>query len=388
MGQQPALRIAAAAHADPHRMPLHPKVHRRGPVQTKTHRPPGSIGQQRGNRLDGEFVLAAIRTPDRRTDRTHPIGCKPQHGRDHLLVARRVLAAEGQDQSALPVGFGHTGLGFEIRRHLMSGLIVIVDHHRAGCEGLREVAARMSRLVQQIAGDMNRFACRLQGSMRIIDDRQQLVVHDDALHGSLRLGQGIGGHRRHRIADAADLVGAQHRSIDHPQAVMGDARNIGRGDHRMHARQLARRLRVDREDPGMRMRTAQDGTMQMPGAQPVAEETGIARQLRRAVGARLGGAQEVLMGHDRKRGVGRTRGMGHSWPTENAVLLRPPRGVRHAQLASHHACEQPCEHRMRRQIEPASHRDAFPSRHRRVVLQDLLQNLLQPRQPPGRQTRG
>ena len=97
---------------------------------------------------------------------------------------------------------------------------------------------------------------------------QRLVVDTDQLGRVLGLGQRVGDHHRHRIADIAHPVGDQRRPLRgvHRLTVGALARHVGLGHaepvghdvvagvDRQHARRLPGRLDVDRPDIGVGVR--------------------------------------------------------------------------------------------------------------------------------------
>ncbi len=109
---QPALCVAAAFHVDAHGMALDAEIGGLRAPQVQAHAALGFPGEQRGNRLHGEFVLAAIRAADGRADTVHALGRQAEQRRHHLALAFRVVVAEIKAQPALAVGFGHTAFGF------------------------------------------------------------------------------------------------------------------------------------------------------------------------------------------------------------------------------------------------------------------------------------
>jgi hypothetical protein len=108
---------------------------------------------------------------------------------------------------------------------------------------------------------------------RQIDDRRQrLVVDPDQLGGVARLVEALGDDESHRVTDIADHAARQHRAGRREHLLAASPRHLSLGRDLGHAigvevldrenaenpRRGSRRLGVDRGDPGMRMRRAQD----------------------------------------------------------------------------------------------------------------------------------
>ena len=98
-------------------------------------------------------------------------------------------------------------------------------------------------------------------ALRVDDDRQRLVLDVDQLERVPGRVAVVGDHERHLLALEADLVGGQHRlgvrrQRRHPGAAAG--LQIGAGEHGVDARVRQRRRGVDRDDPGVGERAAQD----------------------------------------------------------------------------------------------------------------------------------
>ena len=109
--------------------------------------------------------------------------------------------------------------------------------------------------------------------LRGVGDRRLLGVGDgDGLGRVARLALGLGHHDHHRVADIADPVDRQRRpgahlhrravlGMDHPAAdQIADAvrLELAAGQHADDARHAFRRLDVDPDDVGMRMRAAHE----------------------------------------------------------------------------------------------------------------------------------
>ncbi len=160
-------------------------------------------------------------------------------------VAGGVVAAD-----CTPCLQGHAGMAADGKLEL--------DHDRRGAKHLVDIAVALAddrRLGVAAAGELPRLVGRRH------HDRQFLDLDRDQIGGVLgHVGVGRK-HRRHRIADVAHLVGCEHRLAVRRQrrdAALAEidrrhVGDVGRGPHRDHARQRARRGRIDREDAPVRM---------------------------------------------------------------------------------------------------------------------------------------
>jgi hypothetical protein len=98
------------------------------------------------------------------------------------------------------------------------------------------------------------------------------------------------------LADMADV----HRRLAHRQLEVAETREVLAGDDRLHALQRFGALGVDRDDPGMGVRAAQDLAVQHPGDLVVRAVIGAAGDLVDAVRADRAGADNgELRGRDR-----------------------------------------------------------------------------------------
>ena len=116
-------------------------------------------------------------------------------------------------------------------------LLVVADHRRVGVER----------------------------AVRVVDDRQRLVLDVDQLERVARGVVVVGDDERDLLALEADLVGGEHglrvgRQRRHPREPL--RLEVLAGDHRADLRVLQRGGGVDRDDPRVRERAAQRGAVQ------------------------------------------------------------------------------------------------------------------------------
>jgi len=135
------------------------------------------------------------------------------------------------------------------------------DYVRLG-EALLHLAVPHLDVLDQVSAGAVRVQLRrirLQGIARVGHRLQHLVLHIDQrqrLPCDLRR---LRRHQRNRIAHVARRIRApgKDRPVVFHQAVARVARHIGACQHRVHARQRARPLRVDPDDARVRMFAAQ-----------------------------------------------------------------------------------------------------------------------------------
>jgi hypothetical protein len=107
-----------------------------------------------------------------------------------------------------------------------------------------------------------------RGRFEIDHDGELVVVDDDRFHGIARLLPGLGHHDRHALAGETGFVDCQRPMLralhvvgDRPRAgkrVLPLASQVGAGEHGDDPRHAERLGRVDRADPGVRVRAADD----------------------------------------------------------------------------------------------------------------------------------
>ena len=121
----------------------------------------------------------------------------------------------------------------------------------------------------------NQRCVGIERAARVDDRREQFVIDVDQLERVACRIAVVRHHERDLLTLEADLVGGEHRlhvgrQRLHPGQSAGF--EIPAGDHGVDLRVLERGGRVDRDDPGMRDRAAQDGAMQHPRQLHVVDE--------------------------------------------------------------------------------------------------------------------
>ena len=86
------------------------------------------------------------------------------------------------------------------------------------------------------------------------------------LGGAARLLGMVGGDERDRLAEVANAVDREHGLVAELEPVALLARDIGVGEHRVHAGHRERLAELDRGDPRVRVRAAQGVPQSIPGA--------------------------------------------------------------------------------------------------------------------------
>ncbi len=115
------------------------------------------------------------------------------------------------------------------------------------------------------------------------DDRQVFVFDHDLFAGIVRDRLGLRDDQRHRLTNKPHAVARQRRplrrqKLEAVQSGTGILRgdwaipcriDIGAGQHRDYARQVESRLRIDRDDAGMRLVRAQEGAVGLVRQSPI-----------------------------------------------------------------------------------------------------------------------
>ena len=181
------------------------------------------------------------------------------------------------------VEVGDRAAGFQRRRVRARVDQVRADHHVGGGEdrvGGRLVARAPVEdvvAVRQVLPDHRR--ARFEGGRRVGQGRQRLVVDRDQLQRIPGRVPVRGHHEGDLLALETHLVGGQHglhvtEQRGHPRQVPFG--QISAGQHRGHGRVGAGRAGVDRDDPGVRERAAQDRAVQHAGPRDVVDERALA----------------------------------------------------------------------------------------------------------------
>jgi hypothetical protein len=213
----------------------------------------------------------AERVGERRPEQVRDLGRGP-HG--ELAGARVEVGQHG------PRLHGHAGVavGAEVPGDLYGGL----------SEDGVDVARREGRIdVDVVAPLLVEHGCAIfHGLARVDDRRQRLVLDLHALQRVLGDGPTLRGQHRHGLALEADAVGRQARQLTDLEG--GDAQ-AGSERRRQGARVLARQhradagqaqglARVDAEESRVRVRTPQEGRLQLSWQADVANVAALPAQ--------------------------------------------------------------------------------------------------------------
>ena len=254
------------------------------PVLHPLHRPPGHHrGRDRAHVARVERDLGAEAAAQVGRDDPDLVLGHPGQGRVHRAVGVRRLAGRPQGQPAADrVVVGDRAAGLERRRVRARVDHVAVDHHVGRGEdrvGGRLVAGgpvEDAVAAGQVLADDRRAG--VERGRGVDQRRQRLVVDGDQLERVPRRVPVGRHHERDLLALEAHLVGGQHRlhvaeQRRHPrQAPLGQ---VGAGEHGHHRRVGAGGGGVDRDDPGVRERAAQDRAVQHAGQRDVVDERAL-----------------------------------------------------------------------------------------------------------------
>ena len=155
-----------------------------------------------------------------------------------------------------------------------------------------------------------------------VGDRQPPVADVDQIERPCGGFGIVGRDQRHRLADMAHDVGGEDPPVPVHDAIVEieGLRHVGCGQHSLDARQRAGPRRVDRDDPGMRVRAAQDGCGQFA----------FQAQIGGVAGGAIGDGHPVDM-----PSAGSDRGHATTSPTPGAGA-KPGGGTRPALHSAHH----------------------------------------------------
>ncbi len=269
-------------------------------------------GHQREFRIEG--IAGAEIAADVARHHPHRRRRNAEHARQLVLLPHHPAAAGVERVAAALLVIGADG-GAGIERHAGDALHPGLQGHHVG--GLRKGRGGRGGIahvgVDADVGDLvvePRCAGLRRGRGRG-HRLQRLVVDRHPLGGVLGGRQSLRHHHHDGVADEADAVGRQDRMRRH--AVRGAVAvlerdvggrserrrmvrdrlepvgdRVGPGEHRQHAGQRARRLRVDRADAGMRVRRAQHDRAGLAGQRKIV-----------AVGAAAGEETHVLLAGQR-----------------------------------------------------------------------------------------
>jgi hypothetical protein len=298
--EAPVLRHAGAEFHQ-HRVPAAVLVEHFLARQADLHRP-----AEHERRLGhDELVVAGIAfaaeaAAVRRRDDADVRRRRLQHARELPVQIVRVLRARLHQE--LAVALDRSERGLLLHRQVRVALVeeqVLEDVVR-----IRQRFIDVAELVGLVAVDVAALAVVVDARLGIGealfgrgDRRQGPVLHVDQLQ---RLGRGLlvdRDHRGHRVADVAHALARERMLVlRHRHDAVGD-RELGAGEHQVHARMRLRARNVDRLDQRVRLRRAQQLAMQHARQDEVVGEARLADRLGAAVdaAARLADRVEALL---------------------------------------------------------------------------------------------
>ncbi len=257
------------------------------------HRAAGAQRQQRQGDLEGQVLAVGGGARHAGDHQPDPVGLKAQAGGGAVAVAVRVGGGQVQLDAAVRPRHGQPGLGAERGRVLPADLVEALDDDLA--DGVR-VPGAQRQVAEQVAVRVQRR--RREGLLGVGHGLQRLVVDRDQTDrqpGGVRV---VGGHRGDRLAVVAHHAGGQHRPVGDDRAgrsavrsALRAGRQVGGGDHGVHAGQRERGRGVDAADPGVRVRRAQQRAPQQPLGPQVGRVRVDAERLGQRVAAQRGAAQ-------------------------------------------------------------------------------------------------
>ncbi len=292
------------------------------------HRAPGAQREQRQGDLEGEVLAVGRRAGHAGDHQPDPVRLQAQAGGRAVAVPVRVGGGEVQLDAAVRARHSQARLGADRGRVLPADLVEALDDHLA--DRLR-VAAAQRQVAEEVAVGVQRR--RVEGLLGIGQRLQHLVLDHDR-GGRQPGGVGVvGGDGGDRLTVVADHLGGQDRTVgDHPavrRAVRGAAlagRQVGGGDHGVHAGDGEGGRGVDRQDPGVRVRGAQHGAPEQALGPQVRGVRVDPEGLGQRVGPQRGAAEAEglallrLLLHRRGgdgRGVGGRR---HAWSSSGSRM--------------------------------------------------------------------
>ena len=148
VGQQVPGRVAGRAHPHARGVAFDPDGSALGPVVMQPDSAPGAQRQHAGDRLDGQAVLAAERTPGHAGHHPDARGIEAEDSGQFGGVAERIVGAGVDQQAAVAVRLDDAALGLHEGVHLPPGLVDVVDPVCGVAESGRYVPGRVVRFLQ------------------------------------------------------------------------------------------------------------------------------------------------------------------------------------------------------------------------------------------------
>lgn len=255
----------------------------------------GAQGEQAERKLEAGVLAVAGRAGDTRDDDLHPLRFEAEAGGGEVAVGVRVGGGGVDLHSAVGAGHGESGLGTDRGRVLAADAVQALDDDLAG--DVRVPVAQRD-VADQIAVGVQRFGG--EGLLRVGDRFEDLVLDGDGRGGEPGRVGVVGGDRGDRLAVVADQVGREDRAVDDPAAVRALPGDVLVRDDGPYARHLDGGRGVDGQDPGVRVRGAEDRRPE----QALGPEVGRVREGALGLGARVGGRQRDAEAECGRLGVG------------------------------------------------------------------------------------
>lgn len=213
------------------------------------HRAAGPQGEQAERDLEAGVLAVAGGAGDTGDDDLHLVGVEAEAGGGQIAVGVRVGGAGVDLHAAVGSRYGESGLGADGRRVLAADAVQALDDHVAGQVG---VAVAQRDVADQIAVGVQRL--RLEGLLRVGDGIQDLVLDGDGGGGEAGGVGVVGRDGGDGLAVVAYDLGGEDGAVGDEPSVGGVAEDVEMGHHGPYARHFGRRGRVDRQDPGVRVR--------------------------------------------------------------------------------------------------------------------------------------
>jgi hypothetical protein len=210
--------------------------------------------------------------------------------RVHRAVRVRRLGVRPEHQLAgdrIHVGHGPAGLH---RRRVRPGVEhLLLDDHATVGEGRGERLVGLGRVARFPVVDVvvglavlvvaDDLGVGVEGLLRVDDHRQRLVLDVDQVERVTRRVAILGDDERDLLAVEAHLVGGEHRlGVVRQRGHPGEAERLERraGDDGVHLRVRLGLGGVDRHDPRVRVRAAQDRAVEHAGQLDVVDVVAVA----------------------------------------------------------------------------------------------------------------
>ena len=234
------------------------------PVVDDLHRPLRVQREHGAVDLHGEILPPAERAADTREVDAHHVRRQVEAGRDLVAVDVQPLRGDVDVDAALAVRDREPRLGAEEGLILDADVVDARHGHVAFGVGIAvaddDVPHDVRALIVAVAVRHRRpvgVERLLLGRALHVDDRlEQLVLDLDCGGGPARLLGLLGGDERDGLAVVADAVARQDGLIGELEPVRLRARDVGVGEHGMHAGHADGLGDVERDDPRVRVRAA------------------------------------------------------------------------------------------------------------------------------------